>query len=175
MTEDRILRLGDKWNGHYRGTKYHCNPSGEFWWKLTDRLNMAAVKIAATGGFEGIADAYLSLRPEGGSLRITETGAVLTRKPTSWEAVYVTAYDVPLEFDSVDVLGSGVEPLGLWSAFYDGARYSYKNGRLWWRNAADGVWQETREALPVEIESRFRKVKPKGGSLRVTENGKVLT
>ena len=175
MTEDRILRRGDKWDEHYRGTKYHCNPDGEFWWELPDRQNMATVRVAATAGFEEIADAYLSLRPEGGSLRITETGAVLTRRQTSsWEAVYVAEYDVPLEFDSVDVLGSGVQTPGLWPAFYDGARYSYKNGRLWWKNAADDVWQETRETLPADIESRFRQVKPDGGSIRVTENGKVL-
>lgn len=95
--------------------------------------------------------------------------------PTSWEAVYVGQYNGPLEFDSVDVLGRGVQPLGLWPAFYDGARYSYKNGRLWWKNPIDGVWQETRERLPARIESRFRRVKPQGGSMRITENGKVLT
>ena len=175
MTEERILRRGDNWNEHYRGTKYHCTPDGKFWWELPDRQTMATVRVAATAGSEEIADAFLSLRPEGGSLRITETGAVLTRMPTSEsEAVYVAEYDVPLEFDSVDVLGSGVQPLGLWPAFYDGARYSYKNGRLWWKNSADDVWQETRETLPADIESRFGQVKPDGGSIRVTENGKVL-
>ena len=166
---------GDRWDEHYRGTKYHCKPDGEFWWELPDRQNMATVRIVATGGFQPVADAYLSLRPEGGSLRVTETGVVLTRMPTdTWEAVYVADYDVPLEFASVDVLGRGVAPLGLWPSFYDGARYSYKGGRLWWRNSADGVWQETRETLPPDIEARFRQVKPDGGSIRVTENGKVL-
>ncbi|WP_419862075.1 hypothetical protein [Candidatus Palauibacter sp.] len=175
MTEERILKPGDMWDEHYRGTKYHCVPGGEFWWTLTDRQNMATVRVTATAGFERIAEEYLSLRPEGGSLRITETGAILTRMPTrSWEAAYVGEYDVPLEFESVDVLGEGVQPLSLWPAFYDGARYSYKNGRLWWKNPVDGVWQETRERLPADIESLFLQVKPTGGSLRVTENGKVL-
>ncbi len=175
MTQERVLTHGDRWDEHYRGTKYHCKPDGEFWWELPDRQNMATVKVVATDGFQQVADAYLSLRPEGGSLRITETGVVLTRMPTdTWDAVYVTDYDVPLEFASVDVLGSGVAPLGLWPSFYDGARYSYKGGRLWWKNSADGVWQETREPLPRDIEARFRQVKPDGGSIRVTENGKVL-
>lgn len=175
MTRETPLARGDRWDAHYRGTKYHCKPDGEFWWEAPDRQNMATVRVSATSGFQEVADAYLSLRPEGGSLRITETGAVVTRMPTgNWEAVYVADYDVPLEFGSVDVLGSGVPPLGLWPSFYDGARYSYKNGRLWWRNSADGVWQETRETLPADIEARFRQVKPDGGSMRFTENGKVL-
>ena len=175
MTEKRILKSGDKWEHHYRGTKYHCNPDGEFWWQLPDRQNMATVRVSATSGHKEIADAYLSLRPEGGSLRITETGAVLAKMPTiGWSAVYVARYEGPLEFDSVDVLGKGVQPLGLWPAFYDGARYSYKNGRLWWKNSADEVWQETRQTLSAEIESRFQQVKPDGGSIRVTENGKVV-
>ena len=175
MTQGRTPTCGDRWDEHYRGTKYHCKPDGEFWWELPDRQNMATVRVPATGGFQDVATAYLSLRPEGGSLRITETGVVLTRMPTdTWEAVYVADYDVPLEFASVDVLGSGVPPLGLWPSFYDGARYSYKGGRLWWKNSVDGVWQKTRETLPAEIEARFRKVKPDGGSIRVTENGKVL-
>ena len=174
MTEEKILRPGDTWDEHYRGTKYHCNPKRELWWEMPDRQHMATVRALAIAGFEGLVDTYLSLRPEGGSLRITETGAVLTKRPPDWEAVYVTEYDVPLEFDSVDVQGLGIRPLGLWPAFYDGARYSFKNGRLWWKNSADGVWQETREGLPATIESRFRQVKPDGGSIRVTENGKVL-
>ena len=174
MTQERILKRGDRWDAHYRGTKYHCRPNGEFWWELPDRQNMATVRVPATAGFREVAEAYLSLRPEGGSLRITETGAVLTRMPTGWESVYVADYDVPLEFGSVDVLGTGVLPLGLWPSFYDGARYSYKNGRLWWKNSADGVWQQTRETLPADIEARFRQVKPEGGSIRVTENGKVI-
>ena len=175
MTDERILRLGDKWEEHYRGTKYHCTPDRAFWWQLPDRQNMATVRVEAKSGFGDLADAFLSIRPEGGSLRITETRAVLTRMPTTWEAIYVGQYNVPLVFDSVDVSGIGVQPLGLWPAFYDGARYSYKNGRLWWKNPTDGVWQETRERLPSRIESRFRKVKPQGGSVRITENGKVLT
>ncbi len=174
MTQERILKRGDGWDEHYRGTKYHCKPNGEFWWELPDRQNMATVRVAATAGFREVSEAYLSLRPEGGSLRITETGAVLTRMPSGWEPVYVADYNVPLEFSSLDVLGTGVLPLGLWPSFYDGARYSYKNGRLWWKNSVDGVWQQTRETLPADIEARFRQVKPEGGSIRVTENGKVL-
>ena len=49
------------------------------------------------------------------------------------------------------------------------------SGRLWWKNPADTTWQETREKLPGEMERRLLEVKPDGGSLRFTENGKILT
>ena len=170
MTEDGIFRPGDSWDGHYRGTKYRCSPRGRLSWSLPGDL----ARVNATSGFEDILESLLSLRPEGGSIRITETGAVLTRMPETWEAVYVCEHDLPITFESVDILGDRVQPLDLWPSFYDGARYSYKSGNFWFKNTEDGVWQQTKEKLPSEMEARFRQVKPEGGSIRITENGKVL-
>ena len=171
MTRKSTRTTGDPWDEHYRGTRYRCSSRGELSWKLPAGLG----RIRATAGFEKIVDSFLSVRRDGGSLMITETRAVITKVEPDWSPVYIDEYDTPLEFEHVDVLGLGCDPLDIWPSFYDGARYSYKQGRLWWKNPADATWQETREKLPGEVKRRLLEVKPDGGSLRFTENGKILT
>lgn len=173
-TDSEILRLGDPWNEHYRGTRYHFNTKRKLWWQVP----ATEARVEAASGHEGIVTELLTLRPEGGSCRITETGAVITKSQEDtddWAPLYVCEYVDPLQFEHVETHGSGLQPFDLWRAFYDGARYSFKRGRLWWRNPLEGVWQRTNESLPPEIEKRFNQVKPFGGTLRFTENGKVLT
>lgn len=175
MTNDElILRHGDLWTEHYRGTRYHFNRKREFWWQVPG----TEARLLATGGHEEMVDLLLSLRPEGGSCRITETGAVITKDSEDaedWQALYVTEYDGGLEFDQVDVHGRAIEPLDLWTSFYDGSRYTYAMEQVWWRNPAEGLRQRATTGLPTPLEQRLRSVKPNGGSFRITEHGKVLT
>lgn len=174
MSEQALLDRGDLWDdpaeGYYRGSKYHCSPEGDIWWALPSGLG----KVRAVAGHEDIVAEFLTLRPEGGSFRITEDGAVITRKPATFAAIYVCEYGQTLRFEDVDVLGAGIQPLDLWPSFYDGSRYSFKKERTWWRDPEAVSWRETKETLPREIQDRFFRVKPNGGSIRITENGKVL-
>lgn len=169
-----ILNPGDAWDdpaeGYYRGSKYHCNAKREVWWSLPHGLGV----IKASSGHEAIADLLLAIRPEGGSFRITEDGSVITKDPATYKPIYVCEYDLPLEFEHVDVLGTGVEPLDLWPSFYDGSRYSFKKKQTWWRDPDSLSWRRTRQALPQQLRDQFFKVKTDGGSIRITENGKVL-
>lgn len=174
MSEQTLLGPGDLWDdpaeGYYRGSKYHCGPQGDVWWALPSGLG----KVHAVGGHEDVVAEFLKLRPEGGSFRITEDGAVITREPTTFAPIYVCEYGETLRFEDVDVLGAGIQPLDLWPSFYDGSRYSFKKERTWWKDPEAVSWRETKETLPKEIRDRFFRVKPDGGSLRITENGKVL-
>lgn len=175
LSGQTLLDPGDVWDdpaeGYYRGSKYHCSTRGEVWWALPSGLG----KVRAIAGHEDIVAEFLKLRPAGGSFRITEDGAVITRDPTTFSPIYVCEYGETLHFEEVNVVGAGAQPLDLWPSFYDGSRYSFKKGRTWWRDPEGISWRETRETLPNEIRDRFFKVKPDGGSLRITENGKVLT
>ncbi|MFG1690560.1 hypothetical protein ACGF5M_00145 [Gemmatimonadota bacterium] len=169
-----FYRSGERWPEHYRGSRYHFNPDRKVWWYVPSTES----KVLATGGHEDLVEALLAVRPKGGSFRITETGAVITKRSEDeedWEPIYVGEFEVPIEFEHVDVLGRGIQSLDLWPCFYDGARYSYKRGQLWWKNPVDDEWQRTVESLPASLEKAFLEVKPSGGSLRITENGKVLT
>ena len=172
-SENEFHRIGQPWADPYRGSRYHFNPLREVWWHAA----LTKDKVRAKSGHEDLIDELLAFQPEGGSFRITETAAVLAKTPAGeneWQPFYVADYLTPLEFEHVDVLGNGVEPLDLWPAFYDGARYSVKRGTLWFKNVAEDVWQRTKEPLPQDLQERFDKVKPTGGSLRITENGKVI-
>ena len=175
MSEQKLLDPGDPWDdsaeGYYRGSKYRCSPTGDVRWTLPSGLG----KVRAVAGYEDIVSEFLKLRPEGGTFRITEDGAVITKDQTSFEPIYVCEYGETLEFEDVDVLGEGVQPLDLWPSFYDGSRYSFKRRRTWWRDPQALSWRETIESLPKLIRDRFLQVKPDGGSIRVTENRKVLT
>lgn len=172
--EDELLRLGNRWHEHYRGTRYHFNPMGEIWWQMPGSED----RLRASSGHEHLVKSLLNLRPEGGSFRITETRAVITKSDEDvddWVPLYVGEYEIPLLFDGVDVQGVGLKPFDLWTAFYDGARYSYRRNEIWWRNGTEGLYQRSPERMPPDIERRLLRRKPQGGSFRVTENGKVLT
>lgn len=171
--DDEILRIGDSWTEHYRGSRYHFNREREIWW----RVPATEARVLATDGQDDLIDHLLRLRPEGGSFRITEGGAVVTKDQDveDWEALYVCEYMDSLEFENVDVRGDGLEPFDLWPSFFDGARYTYARDQLWWRNPEEKIRQRTNEDLPQEILDRFRRVKPLGGSIRITEHGSVLT
>lgn len=172
--DETLIRPGDVWPGHFRGSKYRVNADGTVWWQLPVGLG----RVQAVSGHEVVAQAVLQHRPEGGTFRITEQGEILVKReftPLSWTPVYVDDAVEPLEFEGIDVLGDGLEPFDLWTGFYDGAKYSFSGDRVWWRDPETHLVHFTREPLPDAIRQRLQQRKPLGGSLRITENGKVLT
>lgn len=170
----KILRAGDPWDEHYRGTHYHFNREGEVWW----RVPATEARVLAVDGQSPLVQQLIRVKPEGGSFRITETGAVITKDnedADDWKAIYVCEFVDPLRFEDLDIQGESLSPLDLWPAFYDGARYTFARGRLWWRNPVERLRQRVDEGLPDAIQKRLEQVKPLGGSIRITEHGKVLT
>jgi hypothetical protein len=183
---------GDTWEEHYRGFELRINVKEEVWWQVyngTDRLHLEPKPT-------GIVEQLLELKPLGGRIRVTEDGAVITRKEKEdvdtsgrgtdledYTPVFVgelelegslvpvdaPEYEVPLRPDS---LSTG----DLWPSVYDGARYSYgSDGRAWWNNPITRNQHPVTGGLPDHVEQALKRVKPEGGSFRVTPAGDVIT
>ncbi|HDL01646.1 MAG TPA: hypothetical protein ENH23_05370 [candidate division Zixibacteria bacterium] len=173
---DDIIKPGDEWKYHYRGTRYHFNSEQEMWWQtFRDGLNVPVIS-----GHEEILKSLLEIKPVGGSFRITETGDVLTKiinenDEPKWKAIYVCELDGTFKFDDgININQKGLQPGDLWLSFFDGARYSYLTSRIWWNNPK-GFRQYTEQTLPADVIAGLRRYKPSGGSFRITENGFVIT
>jgi hypothetical protein len=171
---------GDRWTGHYRGTKYHFNVEKELWWEFPSSDDpLSNSRVLATGGHEGIVDGLLALKPEGGSCRVTETAKVITKVVADGnpdgEPTYVANLDSPIQFPGVDALGTALRPMDLWGGIPDGAKYSFSGKRVWWKDPADGCRLLVNETPPPDILRVLRVLKPEGGSFRITENGLVFT
>lgn len=169
----KILKLGDKWPEHYRGTKYHFDSEGHVWWHLPH----IDQRIYAKRGHGVIGEELLKVRSEGGSFRITECGDILSKKKNEndWEPMYICEMDGPLIFPDVENTADSLNPGDLWRGFYDGARYTFCEKKIWWKNPELDTRQFTNEMLPVEILKELTFLKPKGGQFRVTENGHLIT
>src|SRR5688572_29757782 len=108
--EAQLIRVGDHWTEAYRGSCYHFNSQREVWWQAP----FANAKVRAIRGHEDLVDDLLGHRPTGGSFRITETGEVITKLELGagvWQPIYAGDCLTPIEFEHVDVLGTGVQPL----------------------------------------------------------------
>ena len=170
---DQDLKHRDKWPYHYRGTRYHFSSEQVVWWQTFKN----GLEIRVKSGYDSIIKELIKIRPEGGSFRITETGDVIIKMPDdgSWTPVYVCEMDQPFEFsDDIDITPAGIKPGDIWPGFYDGARYSYLNDKVWWMNP-EGPRQYIVETLPPEVMTQLRILKSMGGSFRITENGCVIT
>jgi hypothetical protein len=170
---EKNIESGDDWPYHYRGTRYHYNGEKVVWW----RTFKDGLEVRVKSGQELVIDELISLRSEGGSFRVTESGDVLIKldKGNIWTPKYVCEMDEPFRFEKkIDISPTDISPGDLWPGFYDGARYSYLNDRVWWRNP-DGPRQYIRESLPDEVMMHLKRFKPMGGSFRITENGYVIT
>jgi hypothetical protein len=170
---DGILKVGDKWPYHYRGTRYHFNKDGRTWWQS----GKDGIKVYVKAGHESVLKHLLDLRQEGGSFRITETGDVLIKliEEDSWKSVFACRMDKKFLFeDGVNITPVNINPGDLWPGFYDGARYSFLRNSVWWNNP-DGARQQVNTPFPEVILSQLSKFKPDGGSFRITENGYVIT
>ena len=170
---DKNIQLGDRWYYHYRGTRYHYNSDQKVWWQTSKD----GLKVNVKSGHENIIKYLLSLRPAGGSFRITEVGDIIMKSEDSddWKEIFVCEMDEPLIFDeNIEINPQNIQPGDIWPGFYDGARYSFSMDKIWWKNP-EGFRQYVIETLPKDLVLHFRRFKPQGGSFRITENGYVIT
>ncbi len=175
--------LGKAWDEYYRGYSLSVNAEGDVWWQAyngTDRLRLDPVP-------ESCVENLLEIKPQGGRVRVTESGTVITQSEIdgaddTYEALYVGDIDfdgrlVPPDdpSESVSLSPSRLKPGDLWSSVYDGAKYSFADDQFWWRNAETKLRHTFTEPLPDDIVTELRQLRPKGGSFRITPSGDVLT
>lgn len=174
---------GESWTDYYRGYSFSVNADGEVWWQAyngTDRLRLDPVP-------DDVVEDFLAIKRQGGRIRITEAGDVLTRTEIAgaddaYEALYVGTADIDGRLvppddpsHSVAVSPTGLTPGNLWSSVYDGAKYSFAGDRFWWHDAESKLRHPFAAPLPDSIVSELRRLRPQGGSFRVTPRGDVLT
>jgi len=183
---------GDTWEEHYRGYELRINADEEVWWQVyngTDRLHLEPKP-------EGLIETFLQFKPLGGRVRVTEGGAVITRQEdegadgsrgaaslNEYTALYVG--DLELTGDLVPTTASehrvAVRPDDLstgdlWPSVYDGSRYSSSmDGRAWWHNPRTKKRHSVVGGVPESITTALTRLKPQGGSFRITPWGDVIT
>lgn len=183
-SEDRSLYTpGDAWDRYYRGYSLSVNADGEVWWQAyngTDRLRLDPVPVNCV-------ENLLEIKPQGGRIRVTESGTVITQSEIdgaddAYEALYVGDIDfdgrlVPSDdpSESVSLSPSGLKPGELWASVYDGAKYSFAGDQFWWHNAETKLRHTFVEPLPDHLVTELRQLRPQGGSFRITPAGDVLT
>ena len=180
---DSPTNPGDEWPGYYRGYSLSVNSDGDVWWQAyngTDRLKLDPTP-------DGLVEDLLQIKRQGGRVRVTEAGTVLTRSEVEgaddeYEVLYVGETEfggelVPPEepSHSVAVSPSGPSSGELWSSVYDGAKYSFAGDRFWWYNAATKRRHSFADRLPSALVTELQRLRPNGGSFRVTPQGDVLT
>lgn len=182
-TSAQTLSAGDEWPYHYRGYRLSVSADGDVWWQAyngTDRLHLEPVP-------DEFLDDFLQMKRNGGAIRITEAGDVITKvEEGDGSDDYRTVYVGQLEFDgtlvpsddpehTVDVNPDGLDPGDLWKSVYDGARYSFAGDRFWWEDSSTKLRHDFAEPLPAEITRELRRLRVNGGRFVVTPNGDVVT
>jgi hypothetical protein len=174
------LDTGATWPGCYRGYRLQTNADGDVWWQpyqSTERLYLEPTP-------EKLVDRLLSVDRLGGRVRVTEGNAVLTRVEVNgeYEERYVT--DVELDGDlvpreapeyAVPLQPGDLSPGDLWPSVYDGAKFSFAGDRVWWQSGDDHRRYPVESTLPQSVWNTLRRLKPRGGSFRVTPWNEVLT
>mgnify|MGYP006875072291 FL=1 len=86
---------GDSWTDYYRGYSFSVNADGEVWWQAyngTDRLRLDPVP-------DDVVENLLEMKRQGGRIRVTEAGEVVTRteiagSDDAYEVLYVGSTDI---------------------------------------------------------------------------------
>jgi hypothetical protein len=175
------LGPGDDWPHHYRGYQFSVSPSGDVWWQAyngTDRLELKPTP-------DTIVDHVQELKRNGGRIHITEAGRALTKIETdqdNWQEAYLGELDfqgnlVPTDTPSrrVTLTPTGLTPGDLWPSIYDGAKYSFSGDRFWWEHSDTNLRHSFANPLPQTLTDELKRLRPNGGSFRITPNGAVLT
>lgn len=183
---------GDTWGEHYRGYELRINADGDVWWQVYNGTDRLYLEPSPTD----LVEQFLKLKPLGGRVRVTDGGTVITRQEDEdaegsrnsgslddYTSVYVGELDlegklVPNETPefSVPVRPEGLATGDLWPSVYDGARYSFSmNGNAWWHNPRTKKRHPVAGGIPDSVSAGLKRVKPEGGSFRVTPWGDVIT
>lgn len=171
---------GDEWPGYYRGYRLQTNPDGDVWWQVyngTERLYVEPTP-------DDLVDNLLAHKRLGGRVRVTEDNAVITRVEDGdvYDDIYVGDLDlsgklVPEDQTeySVDIQPEGLTSGDLWPSVYDGAKYSFSDDRIWWQHPQTHKRHPVETDLPDSILSTLQRLKPTGGSFRVTPWNDIIT
>lgn len=171
---------GDEWPGYYRGYRLQTNPDGDVWWQVyngTERLYVEPTP-------DDLVEDLLARKRLGGRVRVTEDNAVITRVEDGddYEDIYIGNLNlsgklVPEEETqySVNIQPEGLTSGDLWPSVYDGAKYSFSEDRIWWQHPQTHKRHPVETDLPNNILSTLQRLKPTGGSFRVTPWNDVIT
>lgn len=183
---------GDEWEEHYRGYELRINSDGQMWWQVYNGTERLEVEPTPTE----LVDQFLELKPLGGRVRVTDGGSVITRREDEdvdgsrsgrsledYTAVYVGDLDlaghlVPTDTPKhkVPIKPTDLSSGDLWPSVYDGARYSFgMNGSVWWQNTETKKRHPLCGELNTDVRAALTRLKPEGGSFRVTPWGDVIT
>lgn len=171
---------GDEWPGYYRGYRLQTNPDGDVWWQVYNGTERLYVEPSP----DDLVDDLLARKRLGGRVRVTEDNAVITRieNGDEYEDIYVGDLDLSgklipedqTEY-SVDIQPKGLTSGDLWPSVYDGAKYSFSEDRIWWQHPQTHKRHPVETDLPDSILSTLQRLKPTGGSFRVTPWNDVIT
>ena len=174
------ISSGEEWPEYYRGYRLQTNPDGDVWWQVyqgTDRLF-----LDPTPG--ELVESLLSLKRLGGRVRVTEDNTVITRieDGDDYEDIYVGEVMLDGEFvprdapeHSIDVRPDNLSEGDLWPSVYDGAKFSFGGDRVWWQHPQTHKRHPVETELPADVLSTLQRLKPRGGSFRVTPWNDVIT
>ncbi|GGN25640.1 MULTISPECIES: hypothetical protein [Halobacteriaceae] len=177
---DQTLTPGDEWPGYYRGYRLQTNADSEVWWQAyqgTDRLYLDPAP-------EALLDDLLSLKRLGGRVRVTEGNAVITRVEDgdSYSDIYVGEVELTGELVpndepeyAIDVQPQDLTSGDLWPSVYDGAKFSFGAERVWWQHPSTHKRHPVETDLPSGVRTTLDRLKPQGGSFRITPWGDVIT
>lgn len=178
MTHD--LSPGDEWPNHYRGYCLHTNPDGDVWWQVyqgTDQLQIEPTP-------DELIEDLLSLKRLGGRVRVTEANDVIARMEDGdgYQDVYVGELSLSGELVppdepsySVDIRPNGLSSGDLWPSVFDGAKFSFGGDRVWWQHPQTHKRHPVETDLPKDFLTTLQRLKPHGGSFRVTPWNDIIT
>jgi len=125
-----------------------------------------------------------SLKRLGGRVRVTEGNDVITRveREDDYEDIYVGELSLSGELVpandpeySIEIQPSGLSTGDLWPSVYDGSRFSFSGDRVWWQHPGTHDRHPVEIQLPRDVLATLQRIKPRGGSFRVTPWNDVVT
>ncbi|MHA1233222.1 MAG: nuclease-related domain-containing protein, partial [Candidatus Helarchaeota archaeon] len=157
----------------YRGTKYHFNSDGRFWWSLSGTDTKLEIEFSDNR----VKNKLLNCRPLGGSFRITESGEIITKKEINGEyrQIFVTMLtgDIIFKGKKISWKPLKLKKGDLWPSIYDGTTFGINaNRQLFIKVSGRKFYAVEGHEKIVETVLQF---KPQGGRIKINENGAILT
>lgn len=187
MTPGRFNQQNeDEHYKYYRGLRLTFIPRQKIIFWQSPKKDGFKVKVIADNESKRILELLSSIRPEGGSFRITELNEVLIKVQGSEEdppeiPKYVTTLKAPLNYEKILNTPKDLSPGDLWEGIYDGTRFSFvptANGEqnIWWSTVEDfSVRYKLLATMPQTLHRSLISFKPLGGRFCITPHGYILT